>query len=190
MTDQAEFEIEEETSIASRASQPEERPVDLRDSKYYINREMSLLEFQRRVLEEAQDEKNPLLERVKFLAILSSNLDEFFMVRCSGVKKQIEAGVIDTTPDGMNPAEELAAIRKTAWQLMISGQECLRDDLLPLLAKAGIFIRDYDALTLRQKAFVDSFFEEIIFPVLTPLAFDPGHPFPHISNLKIGRAHV
>src|SRR5574342_217137 len=91
--------------------------VDLDDPKLYINRELSLLEFQRRVLEEALDESNPLLERVKFLAILGSNLDEFFMVRVSGLKKQLDAGILDVPPDRLTPAEQLAAIRKTAQQL-------------------------------------------------------------------------
>ncbi len=163
---------------------------DLNDPRLFINRELSLLEFQRRVLDEARDESNPLLERVKFLAILGSNLDEFFMVRVAGLGKQVDAGVIDLPPDGMTPAEQLAAIRKVAWQLMAEARECLRDDLLPQLDKAGIHILDYSALTDRQKESLDSYFEEVVFPVLTPLAFDPGHPFPHISNLSLNLAVV
>ena len=165
-----------------------EESIDLNDPKLYINRELSLLEFQRRVLEEALDESNPLLERVKFLAIVGSNLDEFFMVRVSGLRKQIEAGIIDLPPDGATPAEQLAAIRKLAWQLMTQARECLRDELLPQLNKTGIHVLDYAALNQRQKANVDAYFEEVIFPVLTPLAFDPGHPFPHISNLSLNLA--
>lgn len=164
--------------------------IDLNDPKLFINRELSLLEFQRRVLEEALDETNPLLERVKFLAILVSNLDEFFMVRVAGLRKQVEAGVIDLPPDGMTPAEQLAAIRKMAWQLMVQARECLRDDLMPQLKKAGIHILDYKALNGRQKDNADQYFEEVVFPVLTPLAFDPGHPFPHISNLSLNLAVV
>jgi polyphosphate kinase len=163
---------------------------DLNDPRLFINRELSLLEFQKRVLDEARDESNPLLERVKFLAILGANLDEFFMVRVAGLVKQVDAGVIDLPPDGMTPAEQLAAIRKLAWQIMAEARECLRDDLLPQLDKAGIHILDYAALSDRQKESLNSYFEEVVFPVLTPLAFDPGHPFPHISNLSLNLAVV
>jgi polyphosphate kinase len=168
----------------------EESPVDLKDPAYYINRELSLLEFQRRVLEEAQDERNPLLERVKFLAILGSNLDEFFMVRVSGLRKQIDAGVIDFPPDGMTPAQQLAEIRKIALQLMVQARECLHEEIMPLLKLAGIHLLNYSELNERQKDLADSYFEEVVFPVLTPLAFDPGHPFPHISNLSLNLAMV
>jgi polyphosphate kinase len=168
----------------------EEAPVDLREPQYYLNRELSLLEFQRRVLEEAQDEQNPILERVKFLAILGSNLDEFFMVRVAGLKKQIDAGVLDLPPDGMTPAQQLAEIRKIAHQLMAQARECLRDDLMPRLKNAGIHILNFRELNERQKILVHKYFEEVVFPVLTPLAFDPGHPFPHISNLSLNLAVV
>lgn len=147
-----------------------------------------MLEFQRRVLEEALDESNPLLERVKFLAILGSNLDEFFMVRVAGLKKQVDAGVVDTPPDGMTPAEQLAAIRKVALQLMVQARECLSKDLLLLLNKAGIHVLNYSELNSHQQESVKSYFQEVVFPVLTPLAFDPGHPFPHISNLSLNLA--
>jgi polyphosphate kinase len=162
--------------------------LDLNDQRLYVNRELSMLEFQRRVLEEAWDEKNPLLERVKFLSIVGSNLDEFFMVRVSGLKKQIDLGVLDLPPDGMTPAEQLAAIRKIALQIMTDARDCLRDDIQPSLNKTGIHILDYSELTDRQKSTVVSYFEEVVFPVLTPLAFDPGHPFPHISNLSLNLA--
>jgi polyphosphate kinase len=162
--------------------------VNLKDPALFINRELGLLEFQRRVLEEAQDENNPLLERVKFLAILGSNLDEFFMVRVAGLRKQKDAGVIDLPPDGMTPAEQLAAIRKIAMQLMTQARDCLQTDLLPLLNDAGIHILDNENLDNKQQATVKKYFDEVIFPVLTPLAFDPGHPFPHISNLSLNLA--
>lgn len=177
--------------IESVETQPEtEEEINLYDSKYYVNRELSLLEFQRRVLEEAQDPNNPLLERVKFIAIVGSNLDEFFMVRVAGLKKQVDAGVIDFPPDGMSPAQQLAEIRKVALQLMSQVQETLKYEILPQLKQAGIHLLDYATLTQRQKDNVDKYFEEVVFPVLTPLAFDPGHPFPHISNLSLNLAVV
>ena len=162
--------------------------VDLNNPDLFINRELSMLEFQGRILQEARDESNPLLERVKFLAILGSSLDEFFMVRVAGLKKQVESGVVDLPPDGMTPAEQLAAIRKIALQLMTQSRECLRDELLPQLNKAGIHVMDYAELNQKQKDTVDNYFAEVVFPVLTPLAFDPGHPFPHISNLSLNLA--
>jgi polyphosphate kinase len=162
--------------------------IDLNDPRLYINRELSLLEFHRRVLQEAQDETNPLLERVKFLAIVGNILDEFFMVRVAGLKKQVEAGVVDVPPDGLTPAEQLAAIRKVAGQLMVQARECLRDDLIPRLKQNGIQILNYAELSEKQKEPVNAYFNEVIFPVLTPLAFDPGHPFPHISNLSLNLA--
>jgi polyphosphate kinase len=179
-----------ETVETSAAQTEETTQIDLNDPALFINRELSLLEFQRRVLQEARDPSNPLLERVKFLAILGSNLDEFFMVRVAGLRKQLDAGVVDLPPDGMTPAEQLAAIRKMAWQLMMEARECLNDELLPELEKAGIHILDYAALNERQKVVVDGYFDEVVFPVLTPLAFDPGHPFPHISNLSLNLAIV
>jgi polyphosphate kinase len=168
----------------------ESEEISLKDPQFFINRELSMLEFQRRVLQEAWDNSNPLLERVKFLAILGSNLDEFFMVRVAGLRKQVDAHVVNFPADGMSPAEQLAAIRKVAWELMSEGRECLRNELLPQLKQAGIHIMDYDKLRVRQKNAVDQYFEEVVFPVLTPMAFDPGHPFPHISNLSLNLAIV
>ena len=127
-------------------AEKEETTVDLTDHKLYLNREISLLEFQRRVLEEADDESNPLLERMKFLSIVGSNLDEFFMVRVAGLKKQVDARVVDVPPDGMTPAEQLAAIRKLASQIMAQARVCLQEDLLPALHKAGIHVLNYDEL--------------------------------------------
>jgi len=160
----------------------------LDDPQCYINRELSLLEFQRRVLEEAQDERNPLLERVKFLSIVSSNLDEFFMVRVAGLLQQIAAGVHEISADGLSPAEQLASIRKVVSRLMSQTQECFLQSVLPALKQAGIHVLNYSELTERQQTKVKSYFEEIVFPVLTPLAFDPGRPFPHISNLSLNLA--
>ncbi len=164
--------------------------VNLNDPRLFINRELSQLEFQRRVLEEAQDESNPLLERVKFIAIVGSNLDEFFMVRVAGLMKQLEAGVIDLPPDGITPAEQLAMIRKVAQQLMVKSREVFRDELMPNLNQAGVHILSYAELNEKQLENVNAYFKEVVFPVLTPLAFDPGHPFPHISNLSLNLAVV
>lgn len=168
---------------------PEQEPVfDLQDPKLYLNRELSLLEFQRRVLEEARDAAWPLLERVKFLSILGSNMDEFFMVRVGGLKMQIQDGVVEFSPDGRTPAEQVAAIRKVSSDLFKSGLQLWNSDLLPSLNRAGIHILNYGDLDEKQREASQEYFEEVIYPVLTPLAFDPGHPFPHISNLSLNLA--
>ncbi len=164
--------------------------IDLSSPSLYINRELSLLDFQRRVLEEALDEENPLLERVKFLAIFGSNMDEFFMVRVSGIRKQIEANVTKLSEDGLTPREELSAIRKSVQQLMLDAQRCFQKKVLPRLDKEGIHLLDYSKLSKLQKDKADKYFTELIHPVLTPLALDPGHPFPHISNLSLNLAIV
>ena len=168
-----------------------EEPLDaleLDDPGLYLNRELSLLEFQRRVLEEAKDVRNPLLERVKFLSIVHSNLDEFFMVRVAGLKQQVDAGVAERSPDGMTAAEQLAQVRRVGYELLVEAQRCLSDDLVPRLDRAGIHLMDYADLKSKQRAAVDSYFDEVVFPVLTPLAFDPSHPFPHISHLSLNLA--
>jgi polyphosphate kinase len=164
--------------------------VELSAPSLYINRELSLLEFQRRVLEEALDEHNPLLERLKFLAIFGSNMDEFYMVRVSGIRKQVEAHIMEVFPDGLTPPEVLAATRKVSLELYRSALQCLNKKLLPKLDKAGIHLIDYHELSEPQANKVDDYFKEVVYPVLTPLAFDPGHPFPHISNLSLNLAIV
>ncbi|MBL8051343.1 MAG: polyphosphate kinase 1, partial [Anaerolineales bacterium] len=164
--------------------------LDLNSPSLYINREISLLEFQRRVLEEVHDESNPLLERIKFLSIFGSNLDEFFMVRVSGIRKQVEAEIMEISDDGMTPRDELAAIRKLAQELLNDAQHYFQRKLLPKLDKAGVHILEYHKLTKTQKEKADKYFNDVIYPVLTPLALDPGHPFPHISNLSLNLAIV
>jgi polyphosphate kinase len=154
----------------------------------YINRELSLLAFQRRVLEEAQNEHHPLLERVKFLSIVGSNMDEFFMVRVAGLIDQVDAGIVEVGPDGMQVSAQLVAVRREVKKLLADAHKCLHDQILPELAGAGIQILDYAALNEKQLAFADAYFQETVFPVLTPLAFDPGRPFPHISNLSLNLA--
>ncbi len=165
-------------------------PKETFNPELFLNRELSLLEFQNRVLEEALDESNPLLERVKFLAIFGSNMDEFFMVRVSGLRKQVEAGLIEVSPDGLTPREQLAAIRKRSLELFNIAHQCLQRKLLPQLHKAGIHILDYEKLSKAQKEKADAYFRETVYPVLTPLALDLAHPFPHISNLSLNLAIV
>jgi polyphosphate kinase len=162
--------------------------VDLKDPKYYINRELSMLNFQRRVFEEVQDENNPLLERVKFLAIVGSNMDEFFMVRVGGLKMQVDAGVVDFSIDGRTPAEQLATVRRESAKIMAAANQYWADELKPALDENGIHVLNYDELSDKQRDNVFNYFEEVVFPVLTPLAFDPGHPFPYISNLSLSLA--
>jgi polyphosphate kinase len=178
----------ENIEVSEELVEEQSGEINLRDPQWYVNRELSLLEFHRRVLEEAQDENNPLLERVKFLSIVGSNLDEFFMVRVVGLKKQVAAGVVDLPADGLPPVRALAEIRKVAVQLMSQARELFSDELQMLLKKAGIFVLDYEALNDKQRENVDNYFDEVVSKVLTPLAVDPGHPFPHISNLSLNLA--
>ena len=165
-------------------------PEAFTDPTLFINRELSLLDFQQRVLSEAQDENNPLLERVKFLAIFGSNMDEFFMVRVSGIRKLVESNVAEISSDGMTPREQLAAIRRRALELYREAHQCYQRELLPELEKTGIHILDYKKLNDAQRTRADTYFHDVVFPVLTPLALDPGHPFPHISNLSLNLAIV
>jgi len=162
--------------------------VDLYDSALYFNRELSLLQFQWRVLEEAKDENHPLLERFKFLSIVGSNIEEFFMVRVAGLKRQIESGTVSAGPDGMTPAEQLTAVRHEVSKLLQETHRFLSETLLPALSRADIKILEYPQLSEEQRAEMQTYFLQRIFPVLTPLAFDPGHPFPHISNLSLNLA--
>ena len=162
--------------------------LDLDSSDYYINREISLIDFQERVLTEARSKKYPLLERLKFLAYVFHNLDEFFMVRVGGLHMQNAAGVSDLSIDGQTPAEQLAQIRKSTEKLYSRAQDCWINEIKPALGGAGIQILQYNELNDKQKNSVDKYYLETIFPTLTPLAFDPGHPFPHISNLSLNLA--
>jgi len=166
----------------------DEKITDLNDPGLYINRELGMLSFQERVFEEALDENNPLLERVKFLSIVGSNLDEFFMVRVGGLSMQINAGITKPSNDGLTPAEQLAAVRKQALPIMVQSRKYFHDKLLPELNEAGIHIMNHSDLTQKQESVIKKYFDEVVFPVLTPLAVDPGHPFPHISNLSLNLA--
>ncbi|HMQ31637.1 MAG TPA: polyphosphate kinase 1 [Chloroflexaceae bacterium] len=156
----------------------------------YFNRELSWLEFNRRVFEEAIDPRNPLLERLKFLAIWAANLDEFFMIRVSGIKQQISAGVQKQSPDGLTPTEQLAAVRKALLPALEEERDLFLGELLPALREQGITLHGYGELSKAQRAWVDDYFQRNVFPVLTPLAFDSSRPFPFISNLSLNLAVV
>jgi polyphosphate kinase len=176
----------EPTSTPTPSATPAAEPIaDIAAPEWYINRELSLLAFQWRVFEQAQDEHAPLLERVKFLAILSTNLDEFFMVRVSGLKQQVEAGSAEIARDGMTPRETLHEIHKVVFALMESQCRYLRDTILPALAENDIHLLTYDTLNENQCRAATDYFIHEVFPVLTPLAVDSGHPFPHISNRSL-----
>jgi polyphosphate kinase len=164
------------------------RPVESLEKpasgQLFFNREFSLIEFHARVLEEALNVKNPLFERLKFLAIFSSNLDEFFMIRVSGLKEEL-GHVTAPSPDGLTPEQQLDRVREKILPLVAQQSKCLRDDVLPKLREAGIELAQYASLSHHEKQSVDEYFTEKVFPVLTPLAVDPSHPFPYISPLSL-----
>lgn len=152
-----------------------------------INRDLSLLEFFRRVLEEAMDEKVPVLERLKFLAIFSSNLDEFFMIRVSGLKEKVGQRA-DVSPDGYTRQDLLAEIKERVSEMIEMQMKCLNEDVLPELARNGITLTDYDSLNQKEREEVNAYYKKSIYPVLTPQAVDPTHPFPYISGGNINLA--
>ncbi len=158
---------------------------DLSAPEWYINKELSLLAFQWRVFEQAHDETTPLLERLKFLAVLSTNLDEFFMVRVAGLKQQVAANSAEIQPDGMTPRESLHEIHKIVFELMEAQCHYLHDVLIPALAENDIHLLPYSTLNANQRDAAAEYFLREIFPILTPLAVDSGHPFPHISNRSL-----
>lgn len=175
---------------AGKTPTPVEPIQNLDDPKWYLNRELSWLEFNKRVLEEAEDPSNPLLERIKFLAIFFNNLDEFFMIRISGLREQLSSGVLEASLDGTSPSEQLGKIRDVLLQSFGRVLRCWEEDLLPNLAEAGIHILSYKDVKPKQRSLLRRYFRKEIFPVLTPLAFDPSHPFPHISDLTVNLAVV
>ena len=182
----------ESPSVEASATKPSSGPqtLTLESSELYINRELSLLEFQRRVLQEAEDPENPLLERVKFLSIVSSNLDEFFMVRVAGLQKQAASGSQEASVDGLPAAIQLQLIREEVRRIVEEIHHHLRNELLPALEREGIRILDLSALAPKERSALDSYFLQEVFPVLTPLAFDPARPFPHISSGSLNLAVV
>ncbi len=165
------------------SSLPAASPLD--DPALYFSRELSWLEFNDRVLEEAIDERNPLLERLKFMAIYGTNLDEYFMIRVAALKQQIAAEVHKRANDGRLPAEQLAAVSERLRESLARFRALLCKEILPALAREGIAIRRYEELGAGQRSALERFFEDRVFPVLTPLAVDQGHPFPYISNLSL-----
>ncbi len=163
---------------------PAEPAADTRFSapENFINRELSWLEFNRRVLEEAQDPAQPLIERVKFLTIVSSNFDEFFEIRVAGIKQQIASETSDVGPDGMSPTETFNAIQRTVHELVAAQYSLWREELIPLLAKNGIRVHDVSELTAKRATWARRYFHDEVFPMLTPLAVDASHPFPQLLN--------
>lgn len=156
----------------------------------FLNRELSWLDFNTRVLELAEDPVVPVLERAKFLAIFSQNLDEFFQVRVAGLKDQVAAGITSRTPDGRTPAQQLLEIRDKVEALVAREESAFLDLVAPALARAGVRFSDWDELDEDDRKHLDAEFDQRIFPVLTPLAVDPGHPFPYISDLSLNLAVV
>ena len=179
----------EKTSVAQEPPAPAElvqkdRPQEVRfsDPENFINRELSWLEFNRRVLEEAQDPTQPLIERVKFLTIFSSNLDEFFEIRVAGIKQQIKSETSDIGPDGLSPTDTFDRIRKTVRQLVATQCALWKNELLPELANNGIYVREMAELSAKRAAWAHRYFQQEVLPMLTPLAVDASHPFPHLLN--------
>jgi polyphosphate kinase len=172
------------------AAAPPSTPA-LDDPSLYFNRELSWLAFNRRVLEEAQDSQVPLLERLKFLAIFESNLDEFFMVRVGGLQQKVQAGVpYGSGADRMPVKDQLSRIGETVREMTAQAYRCLLDEVLPALQREGIVLREAKDLTATERKHLDDIFSREIFPVLTPLAIDPGHPFPHLLNKSLNLAVV
>jgi polyphosphate kinase len=161
---------------------------NLGESRYFINRELSWLAFNERVLEEGLDAQVPALERLKFLAITSSNLDEFFMIRVAGLKQQLSGHVEESGPDAMSPGEQLAAISSRGHEMVARAYKALLGDVLPNLDRAGVRLLFTAQLTPEQDHFVADYFAREVFPVLTPIALDPGHPFPHLRNKSLNLA--
>jgi polyphosphate kinase len=184
---EAAVEIKEEVVVPAPGA-PAAEAIALDHPSLYINREMSWLAFNERVLGESLDARWPLLERLKFLAIYASNLDEFFMIRVSGLHDQLEAALIETSPDGLSPHEQLTRIGQTVRRQLHAATTLLTEDLLPALALQGIDFRDWKALDPETQRLARRYFRRSVFPIITPLAVDPGHPFPFLSNLSLSLA--
>src|SRR5438309_198167 len=169
-------------AVAPQLAEPVECTVDLSDPANFINRELSWLEFNRRVLEEAQDPTQPLIERVKFMTIFSNNLDEFFEIRVAGIKQQIASETSNVGPDGMSPTETFNAIQRLAHEMVATQYALWNSELLPLLKQNNIRIRSVAELSAKRTAWARRYFQQEVFPMLTPLAVDAAHPFPQLLN--------
>ena len=176
--------VKQATPTASAAEPADEARVDLNDSQWYLNRELTWLEFNRRVLHEAQDERTPLLERLKFIAIVSANIDEFVMKRIGGLKQQIGAGMHDLTLDGRTPRQQVFECHGSIREIHARKREIFLQ-LLALLEQKGIVIESYQTLTSKEKKHLREHYYTNIYPLLTPQSIDPAHPFPFISNLSM-----
>ncbi len=174
--------------VGVQAESDQTGPIAAPEAPRYLNRELSRLDFDERVLAMAEDPKLPVLERVRFLAIFSQNLDDFFQVRVAGLKEQVLAAVAVASPDGMSPLEQLRVIRARVEGLVDRQVGLFNRDIVPALAEAGITLVRADEVTKRELSQLHTVFRQQIFPVLTPLAVDPGHPFPYISHLSLNLA--
>jgi polyphosphate kinase len=179
------------TKVSSpNGSLPQASEIDLTEPQYYLNRELSWLEFNNRVLHEAFDPRTPLLERLRFMSIFCSNLDEFFMLRVAILKQRMESGIDHISADGRTPAEQLKVISDRLRPMVAQHQRHFEQALRRQLAANGIHLLNYDQLKPEQQQYLQQYFEAQLFPVLTPLAIDPSHPFPYISNLSLNLAVV
>src|SRR5262249_54569986 len=179
------FSFMSELRFIGGTAAPEDR---LEDHALYFNREISWLAFNRRVLEEALDPRWPLLERLKFLSIFHSNLDEVFMIRGSGLHEQLEASVTERSADGLSAPEQLRLIREIVEGDAGLAMRTLLEDLQPKLAEAGVRVLKWKEIEPDRRKELTAYFENVVYPVLTPLAFDPAHPFPFVSNLSLSLA--
>lgn len=176
-----------ENRIGTGPTRPKlvEVPTHAAVEQRLLNRELSLLEFFHHVLEEGLDDQNPLLERLRFLTIFSNIVDEFFMIRVSGLKEEVEEGWVQPSPDGLTAAEQLREIRHRLRPMIAEQMRCLNQEILPELAQQEIVVASYASLPAEERSKADDYFKQCVFPVLTPLAVDPAHPFPYISGLSL-----